>query len=131
MEYLEKMRRFLEGFPLWQGQLQTDTAGAKTGTCGLFPLGVTQLSRREDLLGQVTARYKAEFALRCWDARSEAAAGWLLELQNWVMAQKSPGFGDRPETETIRAEKGKLVSTPSAGMAVYEVRLTVEFTKIM
>ena len=131
MEYLEKMRAFLLGFPLWQGPLETDCAGPKLGSSGLFPLGITQLNRREDLTGRVTARYQAEFALRRWDARQASSAGWLLELQSWVMGQKSPGLGDAPETETIRAEKGKLVSASQSGMATYEVKLTMEFTKIM
>jgi len=130
MEYLEKMRAFLQGFPLWQGELETDSTGPKTGSIGLFPLGVTQLSRREDLLGRVQTRYQAEFALRRVAAGNEEEAGWLLELQRWVMEQKSPGFGDAPETETIRAEKGKLVSR-SQSAAAFAVKLTVEFTKIM
>ena len=131
MEYLEKMRAFLQQFPLWQGQLQIDSAGPKTGSIGLFPLGVTQLSRQEDVLGRVKTRYKAEFILRRCDAREESAAAWLLELQSWVMGQTSPVFGDEPETETVRAEKGKLVSPSQSGTATFEVKLTVEFTKIM
>lgn len=131
MEYLEKMRRWLQGFPLWQGELETDSAGPKTGSIGLFPLGVTVLSRQEDVLGRVKTRYKAEFVLRRVAARNEEEAGWLLELQSWVMGQKSPGFGDEPETETIRAEKGKLVSASQSAAATFEVKLTVEFTKIM
>lgn len=130
MEYLEKMRGFLQGFPLWQGELLTDTAGPETGSVGLFPLGVTVISRQEDVLGRVKTRYKAEFALRRVAAGNEEEAGWLLELQSWVMGQKNPGFGDEPDTETIRAEKGKLVSR-SQSAATFEVRLTVEFTKIM
>ena len=130
MEYLEKMRAFLQGFPLWQGEAKTDCAGPKTGSMGLFPLGVTQLSRREDVLGRVVKRYKAEFLLRRCSHREEGA-GWLLELQKWVMEQECPIFGDEPHTEKIRAEKGKLVSASQSGMATYEVKLTVEFTKIM
>ena len=130
MAYLEKMRRWLQQFPLWQGELATDCTGPKTGLSGLFPLGVTQLSRQEDLLGRVKTRYRAEFLLRRCDIRQEGSL-WLLELQSWAMGQKSPGFGDEPETETLRAEKGRLVSASQSGTATFEVKLTVEFTKIM
>ena len=130
MEYLEKMEQWLRRFPLWQGELCTDVTDPKTGSIGLFPLGVTQLSRREDLLGRVMTRYKAEFALRRRDVRSSGAS-WLLELQSWAMGQKSPGFGDDPDRETIRVEKGKLVSPSQTGIATFEVKLTVEFEKIM
>lgn len=130
MEYLEKMRQWLQQFPLWQGELVTDSAGPKTGSSGLFPLGVTQLSQQEDLLGRVKTRYRAEFLLRRCDAREKGGA-WLLELQSWAMGQSSPGFGDEPEGETLRAEKGKLVSASQSGAATFEVKLTVEFIKIM
>lgn len=131
---LEKMKQWLETFPKWEGTLQFDYADDVPGNSGLYPRGITELSRREDVLGNVTTRYSCAFILRRTAARNQENARWLLDFQQWVAEQDrlglAPKFGDEPKTERLRAFEGKLDSHKQAGSSMYTVLLTAEFTKI-
>ena len=131
---LEKMKKWLQTFPGWDGNIQVDYLEAAPGNTGLYPQGVTELSRREDVLGNVKIRCRSTFLLRKRAVGTEENARWLLEFQNWVMEQDrmglAPQFGDEPKTERIRAEAGSLESVSQAGCALHTARLQAEFTKI-
>ena len=131
---LDTMQQWLQTFPLWEGTLTLDYADGVPGNAGLYPKGLTELSRREDVAGNVAIRYSWAFTLRRAAARSGENARWLLELQNWVAEQDrlglAPQFGDEPKTERLRAFEGKLDSHTQAGSALYTVMLTAEFTKL-
>ena len=131
---LEKMTCWLQPFPKWEGSIQVDFLEGMPGNNGLCPRGVTELSRREDVLGNVKVRYRWDFLLRRNAVGAEENARWLLEFQSWVMEQDrlglAPKFGDEPKTEHIRAEEGKLESHAQVGSALYTVQLQAEFTKI-
>lgn len=131
---LETMKAWLETFPKWEGTLQFDYADAVPGNSGLYPRGITELSRREDVLGNVKTRYSCAFTLRRAAAQSQENAQWLLDLQNWVMEQDrlglAPKFGDEPKTERLRAFEGRLDSHHQVGSSMYTVQLTAEFTKL-
>lgn len=131
---LEAMKAWLETFPQWEGTLQFDYADSVPGTMGLYPKGITELSSREDVLGNRKTRLSCAFTLRRTAAGGQKNARWLLDFQNWVMEQDrlglTPKFGDEPASERIRAFEGKLDTHKQVGSAFYTVQLTTEFTKI-
>lgn len=130
---LEKMRQWLETFPGWEGTLQLDYVDAVPDSTGLYPRGLTELSRREDVLGNLTVRCRCDFLLRRTAGQSAENAQWLLDFQSWVMEQDrlglAPAFGDVPGTQQLRASEGRLDSHKQVGSALYTVQLSVEFTK--
>lgn len=140
---LADLLAFLAKAPALQDvTLRAEEAGPAPGTGGLWPRGVTVLTRREDVLGGVTLRCRAEFLLRLClplppgdDAQALHNAGRLLALQGWVAAQSAahalPPLGDGvPEGETLRAEEGRLERADTGGTARYTIRLRAEFTEI-
>lgn len=130
---LEKMRTWLECFPGWENNLLIDYVDAVPGSTGLYPRGLSEVSRREDVLGNVTVRCRWEFLLRRAAGSREENARWLMDLQNWVMEQDrlglTPVFGEDPRTQRVRAFEGRLDSQKQVGGSLYTVRLTAEFTK--
>ena len=131
---LEQMRKWLQTFPQWEGVLQFDYADGVPGNSGLYPRGITELSSREDVLGNRKSRYSCAFILRRVAGGSRENAQWLLDFQNWVMEQDrlglAPKFGDEPRSERIRAFEGKLDTCHQVGSNLYTVQLTAEFTKL-
>ena len=140
---LPALRDFLAGAPaLAEISLRVEDAGPAPGTGGLWPRGVTVLTRKEDVLGGVTLRCRAEFLLRLClplppgdDRQALRNAGRLLALQGWVARQSAahalPRFGDGlPEGETLRAEEGRLEKADAAATARYTLRLLAEYTEI-
>ncbi len=130
MEELEFLRQWLTAWDGWGDMpLHIDDLGHQPENAGLYPLGEEVLERREDLLGGVKLRLRRRFALRRMTWAGEAAAGWLLELQQWVRQQSAlglaPAFG---EDTVLRAEQGKCTEA-ATGTAVYTVTLTAEFTR--
>ena len=136
MTDLEKLISWLQTFPGWEGQLQTDYTAASPVNAGLYPMGLEELERKEDVLGNVAARCRYRFTLQrlvTGQADNAEHAQWLLRLQNWVQqqcaARLAPTFGDDPAAEQIRAEKGRLKEASQAGTAVYTVTVTAEFIR--
>lgn len=137
MTALEKMTAWLQTFPLWQEEsLSVDYVDALPGNAGLYPEGLEQVSRREDVLGNVTVENRLHFVLYRVTAGQQdnrENSQWLLELQSWVQQQSAaglaPSFGDVPHRERISAQKGKLKAASQTGTGKYAVNLTVEFTK--
>ena len=131
---LEKMMAWLQTFPKWEDSICIDYVDAAPGSTGLYPKGLKELSRAEDVLGNLRLRCRCDFLLRRRAGKHEENAQWLLEFQNWVMAQDrlglAPKFGDEPQTERIRAFEGQLHSHEQVGSTMYTVRLSAEFTKI-
>ncbi len=137
MTALEKITAWLKTFPLWNGQpLYVDYLDALPGQAGLYPEGLEQVSRHEDVLGIVTVKNRLHFVLyRCTPGQQDNRehSEWLLLLQNWIQQQSiaglAPCFGDVPEKESICAQKGRLRSADQVGTGKYTVTLTVEFIK--
>ena len=130
---LETIKQWLQTFPNWEDSICIDCVDAAPGSTGLYPKGLKEVSRREDVLGNLMIRCHYDFLLRRNAGRSEENARWLLEFQNWVMEQSrlglAPKFGDDPKTERFRACEGQLQSHSQAGSTMYTVRLSTEFTK--
>lgn len=131
---LQTMESWLQTFPKWEGQLQLDYADAVPGSAGLYPRGIRELSRQEDVLGNRKLRLRCVFLLRRSALCAEENARWLLELQTWVADQDSlgltPKFGDEPKTERLRAYEGRLDRQNQDGSSLYTVQLSAEYTKI-
>lgn len=131
---LDVLKDWLQTYPQWEGILQFDYADSVPGNTGLYPRGITELSCREDVLGNRKSRLCAAFILRKAAAAGEKNAKWLLDFQNWVMEQDrmglAPKFGEEPGSERIRAFEGRLDTHKQVGSSIYTVQLTVEFTKI-
>ena len=130
---LENMKAWLQTFPQWEGNIQVDYLEAVPGNTGLYPKGITELSRREDVLGNVKVRCRSTFLLRKTAVGTEENARWLMEFQTWVADQNRlglvPQFGDDPKQERIRAFDGRIYDRAQAGSGRYTVMLTAEFTK--
>lgn len=130
---LEQMKLWLQTFPKWEGVLHLDYADTVPGNSGLYPKGMTELNRREDVQGNLKIRYSCLFELKRAAVAGEENARWLMDFQNWVAEQDrlglAPRFGDEPKTERIRAFEGKLDKHTQVGSSIYTVRITAEFTK--
>ena len=136
MTALEKLVQWLKTFPLWEDDLHIDDLGAAPSNTGLYPGGLEEVSRREDVLGNVTVVCRLHFLLYRRTARQQdngENSRWLLQLQDWVQQQSAAGlapvFGDDPKKERIRAEKGKLQEASQTGTGKYAVSITAEFEK--
>ena len=131
---LDELKQWLQTFPRWEGTLQVDYAEAVPGNTGLYPKGMTELSCREDVLGNRRIRCSYTFTLQRTAAAGEENARWLLDFQQWVARQErlglAPKFGDEPQTERLRAFDGRLEKHTQTGCALYTVQLYAEFTKI-
>lgn len=138
MTDLEKVRQWLLGYPQWDagGLLYIDFTDAVPGNAGLFPGGLEELSRTEDIMGTVRTVNRYHFALyRVTTGQEDNTinAQWLLDFQNWVQSQSAarlaPTFGDEPAEEKMRAQKGRLKESGQTGTGVYLVSLTADFVK--
>ena len=138
MAQIEALRRFLLTYPQWnEGNLLfVDYTDGVPGNAGLFPQGLEELRRREDLLGNLYVDYRLHFALyRVAERQEDGAknARWLLDFQNWLGEQSrlglAPRFGDVPLREQLRAEKGCLTRERPGRTGLYAVELTADFTK--
>lgn len=138
---LERLLDWLRTAPsLADLPLGVDDLSAVGESAGAFPLGIEMLSRRENLLGQVTLRCRTRCTLRLilplapGDAgQGTRNAGRLLELQDWVAQQSAAGlaptFGNIDSTaERMAASSGRLERRSDEGTAVYTVELTAEYT---
>ncbi len=135
MTELEKMRQWLQSYPGWQDTLQVDFTEAAPGSAGLFSEGLEELSRQEDILGnlQIACRYRFTLYRRTpGHADGTDDARWLLDFQSWVQQQSAAGlaprFGDIPHMERMQARKGTLKDRGQTGL--YTVTLLADFTKV-
>ena len=139
---LEKMRGFVASFPeanVFEA-LVIDYTDNVPNSGGLFPGGLVEISRRRDLLGNVTVTNQYNFALYTVlekspdeDIGATLNAEWQMAFQEWVQAQSvkglAPAFGDEPRTEAITAQNGTIYSAEDEGTAMYVIQLSVTFTK--
>jgi hypothetical protein len=143
MSDLEKIRQWLTGFPEYRRikGYKVDYTDAVPNHGGIFPSGLVELSRSEDIIGNVTVRNQYNFGLYYVftkspgdDVGAAINADWLMDFQKWVQEQSvrglAPTFGDEPGTERIQAQNGVLYDAADEGTATYMVQLSVTFTKI-
>ena len=142
MTALEKIREWLRSYPGFDilSAFQVDYTSEVPGCGGLFPAGLVELSRRRDILGNVTVENQYNFAIYCLlekapgdDTGAAENAAWVMGLQEWVQRQSvlglAPRFGSGTAPEVIRAENGTLYEVDGEGTALYSVQLSIRFEK--
>ena len=140
MSALSKIREWLENFPQigWVNELKVDYYSTTPDeTSSIAPSGLQEISRTEDILGNVTVEnFNLEFVLTKSpgdDVGATENADWLLQFQEWVQEQSIrravPVFGDEPARETVKAQNGANEYADLDGNGVYTVLLSVNFFK--
>jgi len=143
MTALEKITGFVRSYPR-ADILQTfrvDFTDQIPANGGIFPSGLVEVSRKTDLLGNVTITNQYNFGLYYVfkkapgdDAGAAVNANWLMDFQEWVQEQSvlglAPVFGDAPGQERIMAQNGVLYDAQDEGLATYMVQLSVQFVKV-
>ena len=142
MSALKKIREWLDTFPGNDqlASLQVDYVPAEPGSGSIAPSGLVEISRTEDILGNITVENQYNFGLYYVFAKSTEDdegstqnADWLMDLQEWVQEQsilgKAPKFGDEPSAERIQAQNGSIYGADEEGTAIYMVQLSVNFIK--
>ena len=143
MTSLEKISGFIRQYPgadIFR-DFHVDYTDQIPSSGGVFPSGLTEISRSRDILGNVTIVNQYNFGLYYVFEKSPGDdigamenADWLMDFQEWVQEQSvfgaAPTFGDDPKSETITAQNGVLYDADEEGTAMYMVQLTVQFKKI-
>lgn len=141
MTDLEKIRRWIATFPGYDilSEFYVDYTDHIPANGGIFPEGLTEISRTKTITGNIRVQNQYNFGIYCTFLKSpgddEGAAvnsQWVMDFQRWAQEQsvlgKAPTFGDyRPEAETICAQNGALYAADEEGWAIYMVRLSVRF----
>lgn len=142
MSELEKVRDWVSSYPGAKriGDLQIDYAAPNPDNGSIDPAGMVEISRSEDILGNITVENQYNFSLYFVfykspgdDAGASENAEWIMDFQRWVREQslckKAPTFGDNPYNETASAQNGTIYAADEEGTAVYTVQLSFNFIK--
>lgn len=142
MTALEKIKDFIRKYPgadIFR-DFHVDYADQIPFNGGVFPSGLVEVSRKRDIVGNVTVTNQYNFGLYYVfekspgdDAGAMENADWLMDFQEWVQEQSvlgaAPVFGDDPKSEKITAQNGVLYDADEEGTAMYMVQLSVQFIK--
>ena len=142
MSDLEKIKHWISSFPGYDilGSFQVDYTDNIPSNGGIFPSGLVEISRSEDILGNITVRNQYNFGLYYVflkdpgdDAGAQINADWIMDFQKWIQEQSirglAPVFGDDPAEEKIQAQNGVLYAADEEGTATYMVQLSVNYVK--
>ena len=142
MTALENIKEWIVTFPGYDilNDFQVDYTDQIPANGGIFPSGVVEVSRRRDILGNVSVTNQYNFGLYYVfekspgdDTGATINADWIMDFQEWVQEQsvtrQAPTFGDVPNQEIIMAQNGVLYGADGEGTATYMVQLSVQFIK--
>lgn len=142
MTALEKIKTWLSAYPGFNilDQFQVDYTDQIPNNGGVYPSGLVEISRKQDILGNTTVNNQYNFGLYYVfektpgdDTGATVNADWLMDFQEWVQEQsvtgQAPVFGDVPRSERIMAQNGVLYAAEGEGLATYMVQLSVQFVK--
>lgn len=141
MTDLERFRDWVLTCPDVPPEFAIDYTNEVPNTGAIFPNGLVEVSRREDVLGNVTVHNQYNFALYYVyeknegdDVTAKVNQDFVMAFQLWIQEQSArklaPTFGNRDTAqEIIRAQNGALYDTPDSGVGVYYVLVSVQFTK--
>lgn len=138
---LQRLRDWLATYPGYDilGSFRVDYTDQVPANGGLYPEGLVEISRSEDILGNVTVRSQYNFGLFFVlpkapgdDLGAQLNADWLMDFQRWVQEQSvrglAPTFGNTEQrAETMKAQNGVLDNAADEGTAIYVVVLAAEF----
>lgn len=142
MTALEKIREWIAGYPDFDilSAFRVDYTDRIPSNGGIFPSGLVEVSRTEDILGNVEVENQYNFGLYYVflkspgdDVGAAVNADWVMGFQEWVQEQsirgKAPVFGDDPQREQAKAQNGVLYAADEEGTATYMVHLSFSFIK--
>ena len=122
------------------GSCQVDYTDQIPNQGFVFPQGLVEVERREDILGNVTLTDRYNFGLYFTfekalqdDTAARANASWVMDFQRWVQEQSArglvPNFGNTETKATAQAQNGTLYSAEDSGTALYMAVLSVTFKR--
>lgn len=139
---LTKVRNWLATYPSYSilSNFKVDYTDQIPSNGGLFPSGLSEISRTTDILGGVQVVNQYNFGLYYVFSKAPGLdtdaiynQEWLSDFQSWVQEQSAkgfaPAFGDEPKTEVITAQNGVLYDATDEGLATYMVQLSIQFKK--
>lgn len=136
MTPLERVREWLKTYPGYDilRKFQVDYTSQIPCNGGIFPAGLVEVSRSEDVCGGVEVKNQYNFGLYYVFEKSpgdDVGAGinaeWIMDFQEWVQNSTPPQFGDR--TISASAQNGALYSAEAEGTATYMVQLSILFER--
>lgn len=140
MTPLETIRKWIATYPGHDilSDFSVDYTDQIPANGGIFPSGLAEVSRSEDVTGDTLVQNRYNFALYYVfekapgdDTGAVVNADWIMDFQEWVQSQSLTGavpqFGER--TMAIAAQNGTLYSAEAEGTATYMVQLSVDFEK--
>lgn len=140
MTALEQIRAWIARYPGHDilSSFQVDYTDQITANGGIFPAGLVEINRTEDILGNVEVENQYNFGLYYVfekapgdDTGAAINADWIMDFQQWVQEQSvlgsTPQFGDK--TKAVKAQNGVLYEANEEGTATYMVQLSVVFEK--
>ena len=143
MSDLQRIREWVSMYPGLDRMrdMKVDYFSQNPDNGSIDPSGLVEVSRTEDILGNITVENQYNFALYFVflkdpddDQSATNNADWIMDFQRWVQEQsirkQIPTFGDDPGSETARAQNGSLFAADEEGTAVYSVQLSFNFIKI-
>ena len=142
MNALDQVKEWLAQYPGHDilGQYSVDYTDKVPSCGGLFPSGLVEVERKQDIFGNVTVTNQYNFGLYYVfdkapgdDIGATINADWIMDFQLWAQEQSvlclAPVFGDAPEQERIIAQNGVLYEATEEGTATYMVQLSIQFIK--
>lgn len=142
MTDLEKVREWIKTFPKFSviSEFSVDYTDQIPANGGIFPSGLVEISRTEDIIGNITVENQYNFGLYYVftkspedDIGAALNADWIMEFQKWVQEQSvrgiAPVFGNTGEKEKAVAQNGVLYEADGEGVATYMVQLSFNFKK--
>ena len=140
MNALETVKKWLETYPGYDilSTFQVDYTNQIPANGGIFPAGLVEVSRTEDIVGNVTVENQYNFGLYYVltkapgdDTGAAINADWIMDFQEWVQEQSVtkavPQFGAK--TIAAKAQNGALYDATEEGTATYMVQLSINFKK--
>lgn len=141
MSDLERVKEWIKTFPGFDilSQFSVDYTDQIPANGGIFPSGMVEISRTEDILGNVKTENQYNFGLYYVfdkspgdDTGAQINADWIMSFQRWVQEQSvkglAPRFGNSASREKAKAENGVLYAAENEGTATYMVQLSFTFT---
>lgn len=140
MTALESIKQWISSYPGHDilSSFQVDYTDQIPANGGIFPSGLVEVERIEDILGNFTVVNQYNFGLYYVfskasgdDVGAAMNADWIMDFQEWVQEQSIlgsvPRFGDK--TTSVKAQNGVLYETDEEGTATYMVQLSLTFKK--
>ena len=140
MTALETVRDWIKTFPDFEilSAFQFDFTDQIPQNGGIFPNGLLEINRTEDILGNVTVQNQYNFGLYYVfekspgdDVGALVNADWIMDFQEWIQERSArknvPQFGDK--TLYAQAQNGTLYDASEEGTATYMVQLSIVFEK--